>query len=217
MKSKISGIILSFLILGILLSGVYLFIENRGFSDKVDILNKEIILLKRRSDKKDLEYAKSIDSVSKLIDDTAYTINGKKLTTGSIVKASNQWFNEKEKFRIERDFYKKNYEELVSKYNKEIQSSTSDKRELISSYETLQKYPPSKFREYEFFFQQLKKNYGISYAVKPLTDSTRELSIVGGAKLDSALYFFKQYKDGKLKININISPKQKNKKDDNPR
>ncbi|GGI23651.1 hypothetical protein [Pedobacter mendelii] len=187
------------------------------YEDRITRRDQTIDSLQNENIKTYNFYSKKLDSIVTIDKKYSYVRGNKEVSIASIVKSANVWFNERERFKLERDAYKadlinankdynllhEQYNQLVKNYNEAISKANSNIKGLNS---TIDKYHPYKYQELDAFRSQIAKYYGIEYKVTKNVDSTVTIHLIGNSKIDTALSIYENLKHDK---NFRIDKKKK--------
>jgi hypothetical protein len=189
-KIKLGDIFVMFLILGLGLASYLYVVTEEDKSTLVKRLKEQNALLadtKKRDSLYTLKNKTYSKIIGKYVNGSTFVINGKKYTSDDILKL---YLDADYKQRVaETDL------ETYKKLNNENASTAEKNRTIantaINDYnETVTKYNPRKYKEFEMFHTVIKKRYGLDYSITK-TDTTITLELVGERKIDSALQVFK--------------------------
>lgn len=196
--------------------------ENNILSEKLVSQTERLANTKARDSlftKNNKEYSKII---TKYVDGTTFTINGKNYTSDDLLKLWIDADTKNSQLQYELDNCKENLKkssevsdkaiDMAKKINEQAVNVSKENKQHVKDYnELIKKNSPSKFREYEYFYTTAKRIYGMDYSVEDITDTTRTLVFKVGPRIDSAIMIYKAYQQGDFK-GINQLKKEDNRR-----
>jgi hypothetical protein len=194
--------------------------ENEFLLKKVNDQAKSLSDIKNRDSVYTQNNKKYSQIITKYVDGTTFTINGKKYTSDDILNLYLDADNKKQQALIDLEYCKEvlkfrsdaanEFGKIATKANKYATDIGEQNNKNIKDYNSLlKKYPPEKFKELEFFYKTAKKIYGLDYQITLENDSVRTLNFNSTQRLDSALWIYDDFKKGRLRINLDMKYERK--------